>query len=299
MMQRHMPIGYKMVDGKIQTDETKEKVVKKVFKDYLSGVSTYGLAKKLTAMGFLNANNKPSWNHGSIGKILENTKYLGDDLYPQMIEKEQFEQVQNRRKERYQSLGRTAQPNSMINQNTFSGKLRCGECGEIYRKYVEHSGKTSERSNWKCKKYIYKNRVHCRCGVITDEQIKEAFIIAVNHIISKMYILDRKLKVASLPVNPEFKKLDQKVKEMESGDRYSSKELASLIFKRAMAFYNSAEIKDYEHTTEKMKQVFSQREQLKEFDDDLFLTVVKHLTVYADKQLTFEFINGLTIDGTY
>lgn len=243
MMQRHMPIGYKMVDGKIQIDETKEKVVKKVFKDYLSGVSTYGLAKELTAMGFLNANNKPSWNHGPIGKILENTKYLGDDLYPQMIEKEQFEQVQNRRKER--------------------------------------------------------NRVQCRCGVITDEQIKEAFISASNHIISKMYILDRKPKAASPPANPEFKKLDQRVKELELAGRYSSKELSGLIFKRAMVFYNTAEIRDYEHTTEKMKQVFTPREQLKEFDDNLFLAVVKHLTVYADRRLAFEFINGLTIDRTY
>lgn len=299
MMQRHMPIGYKMVDGKIQIDETKEKVVKKVFKNYLSGVSTYGLAKELTLMGFLNANNKPSWNHGSIGKILENTKYLGDDLYPQMIEKKQFEQVQNRRKERCQTLGRTAQPNSMVNQYTFSGKLRCGECGEIYRKYVEHSGKPSERTNWKCKKYIYKNRVHCRCGVITDEQIKEAFIIAANHIISKIYLLDRKPKPVSPPVNPELKKLDQRVKDLESNVGHSSKELSSLIFKRAMVFYNTAEIKDYEHITEKMKQVFSQREQLKGFDDDLFSTVVTHLTVYADRRLTFEFINGLTIDGNY
>lgn len=299
MMQRHMPIGYKMVDGKIQIDETKEKVVKKVFKDYLSGVSTYGLAKELTAMGLLNANNKPSWNHGSIGKILENTKYLGDDLYPQMIEKEQFEQVQNRRKERCQTLGRIAQHNSMVNEHTFSGKLCCGECGEIYRKYVEHSGKPSERTNWKCKKYIYKNRVQCRCGVTTDEQIKEAFISAANYIISKIYILDRKPKVAFPPVILEFKKLDQRVKEFESDGKYSSKELSGLIFKRAMAFYNTAEIKDYEHTTEKMKQVFSQQEQLKEFDDDLFVTVVNHLTVYADRRLTFEFINGLTIDGTY
>jgi len=159
--------------------------------------------------------------------------------------------------------------------------------------------KPSERTNWKCKKYIYKNRVQCRCGVITDEQIKEAFIIAVNHSISKMYILDRKPKAASPPVNPEFKKLDQRVKELESNGRYYSKELSDLIFKRAMAFYNSAKIKDYEHTTAKMKQVFSRREQLKEFDDDLFLTVVKHLTVYADRRLTFKFINGLTIDGTY
>jgi len=135
--------------------------------------------------------------------------------------------------------------------------------------------------------------------VITDQQIKEAFIIAANYIISKMYLLDRKPKATSLPVNPEFKKLDQRVKAFESNGRYSSKELSSLIFKRAMAFYNTAESKDYEHTTEKMKQVFSQREQLKEFDDNLFPTVVKHLTVYVDRRLTFEFINGLTIDGTY
>lgn len=135
--------------------------------------------------------------------------------------------------------------------------------------------------------------------MITDEQIKEAFIRAANYIISKRYILDRKPKVASPPYNPEFKKLDYRVKEIEADGRYSSKELSCLIFKRAMAFYNSAEIKDYEHTTEKMKQVFSQQGQLKEFDDDLFMTVVAHLTVYADRRLTFEFSNGLTIDGTY
>ncbi len=135
--------------------------------------------------------------------------------------------------------------------------------------------------------------------MITDEQIKEAFIIVANHIVSKMYILDRKPKAISPSVNLEFKRLDQRVKELESDGRYSSKELASLIYKRAMAFYNTAEIKDHEHTTEKMKQVFSQREQLKEFDDDLFSTVVMHLTVFADRRLTFEFINGLTIDGTY
>jgi len=75
MMQRHMPIGYKLVDGKIQLDESKAAVVKRIFSDYLSGVSTSALAKRLTEMGFPNANNKASWNHGSIGKILENVKY--------------------------------------------------------------------------------------------------------------------------------------------------------------------------------------------------------------------------------
>lgn len=138
MMQRHMPIGYKMVDGKIQIEESKAAVVRKVFADYLIGVSTYALAKNLTAMGFLNANNKASWNHGSIGKILENSKYVSDGFYPQIIEPQIFEQVQNRRGELREKLGRTAQPNSMAKGYTFSGKLRCGECGEIFKKSISN-----------------------------------------------------------------------------------------------------------------------------------------------------------------
>lgn len=294
-----MPIGYKLVDGKIEFDEAKAAVVKKIFADYLSGISTYALAKLLTEMGFLNANNKASWNHGSIGKILENVKYLGDEFYPQMISPKLFGQVQNRRKERCDQLGRSIQPNSPVHQYPFTGKLRCGECGEIYRKYIEHCGKPSEKSFWKCKRYIYKNRVCCRCGFLTDEQLEKAFLEAANQILARIQILDRKTKKDPIPNNPEFNKLDQRIKELEAEGRYSSKELPALIFKRAQAFYKTARIDDAEYNTEKMKQAFSDRQALTEFDEELFLTVIKQITVYAEHRLVFEFINGLTMEAGY
>ena len=299
MMQRHMPIGYKLVEGKIEFDEAKAAVVKKIFADYLSGISTYALAKRLTEMGFLNANNKASWNHGSIGKILENVKYLGDEFYPQMISPEFFGQVQKRRKERCDQLGRSIQPNSAVHQYPFTGKFRCGECGEIYRKYIEHCGKPSEKSFWKCKRYIYKNRVCCRCGFLTDDQLEKAFIEAANRIIARIKILDRKPKKEPIPNNPEFNKLDQRIKELEAEGQYSSKELPALIFKRAQAFYKTARIDDAEYNTEKMKRAFSSRQPLAEFDEELFLTVIKQITVYADHRLVLEFINGLTIEAGY
>jgi hypothetical protein len=294
-----MPIGYKLVDGKIEFDEAKAVVVKKIFADYLSGISTFALAKRLTEMGFLNANNKASWNHGSIGKILENVKYLGDEFYPQMISPELFEQVQKRRKERCEQLGRSIQPNSANNQYPFTGKLRCGECGEIYRKYIEHCGKPSEKSFWKCKRYIYKNRVCCRCGFLTDEQLERAFLETVNRIIARIKILDRKPKKEAIPNNPEFNKLDQRIKELEVEGQYSSKELPALIFKRAQAFYKTTRIDDAEYNTEKMKQAFSDRQALTEFDEELFLTVIKQITVYAEHRMAFEFINGLTMEAGY
>lgn len=230
MMQRHMPIGYQMEEGKIQIDKEKAKIVKTVFLDYATGISTYALAKKLTAMGALNANQKPSWNHGSIGKILENTKYLGDAFYPVMIEPELFRQAQERREAQRSQLGRTAQPNSMQNGNVFTGKLRCGECGEVFRKYVEHCGKPSERSCWKCKKYIHKNRVHCRCGMITEEQLANTFIKAANQVISNPGLLEQKPKTQLHHFSIEYRRLDQRIKALEADKQFSSSELPSLIF---------------------------------------------------------------------
>ena len=299
MMQRHMPIGYKLVEGKIQFDEPKAAVVKKVFADYLSGTSTHAIAKQLTQMGFMNASDRASWNHGSIGKILENVKYLGNEFYPQMIDTRLFEQVQNRRKERCEQLGRSIQPNSQSCKHTFSGKLRCRECDEVYRKYIEHCGRKTEKSLWKCKRYIYKNRVCCLCGFLTDEQIEKAFLDVANRIFTRIQILDRKPQKEPVPYNREFHRLDQQIKELEAGGQYLSKELPALLYERAKAFYQSARIDDTDYTTGKMKQAFLGRQPLREFDGELFLTVIKQITVCADHRLVFEFINGLIMESKY
>ncbi|WP_313560232.1 recombinase family protein [Ruminiclostridium cellobioparum] len=80
MMQRHMPIGYKMVNGNIEIQEEQAKIVKRIFNDYINGKSMIAIAKKLTAMKVMNANKTPNWNHGSVGKILQNVKYQGDTV---------------------------------------------------------------------------------------------------------------------------------------------------------------------------------------------------------------------------
>ncbi|WP_353095681.1 recombinase family protein [Tissierella praeacuta] len=161
-MRRHISIGYKLTDGKIVLDKEKAEVVKKIFEEYLKGLSTHKIAQGLTAEGFPNANNNPSWNHGSVGSILENNKYLGDVIHPQIIDKRTFELVQKRRKTVAEMLGRNPQLNSIKNQGIFSSKLKCGECGEIYRKYIENVDKASEIRSWKCKRHIYRNKVCCR-----------------------------------------------------------------------------------------------------------------------------------------
>lgn len=298
-MQRHMPIGYRMQDGKVYLEETKAQIVRKVFLDYLSGMSTHAIAKALTADGVMNANNKLSWNHCSVGKILENVKYLGDEMHPQMIETEIFERVQNYREEQRRKLGRVTRPNSKNTQNPFSGKLWCGECGEVFRKYAGNCRRSSEKRKWKCKNYVYKNRVHCICGVVTEEQIKEIFILAVNRIIKTPSLIEKKLKESPRRFQPEFWKIDQRIKELEADEQYSSKELAILIFQRAELLYQTAQIHDYDHYTENMKQALSDKDLQTEFHEELFLQIVKRMTIFADGRIDVEFINGLKVYETH
>lgn len=93
-MQRHVPLGYHIQNGKAEIEPETANLVRKIFDTYLAGTSTYRIAKDFTRRGILNASHKPTWNHGSIGKILENRKYIGDEFYPPLIEQSIFEQVQ-------------------------------------------------------------------------------------------------------------------------------------------------------------------------------------------------------------
>lgn len=295
MAQRHMPIGYKLIDGKIQIDEAKANVVKKIFRDYASGTSLLVIAKELMEEGFLNANNQPNWYHGTVSKILDNVKYQGDKLYPQLIDTELFGMVQKRRNERCESLGRNLQYNSRSRRSILSGILRCGECGDVYRKYVEHCDKQTKRTFWKCKRYIHKNKICCCNSFLMDEQIESAFLNVVNRILARKQCLDRIPIKEPTVNNSEYIKLDRKIKELEAEGRYSSNELPALIFERAKAFYRTAQIDDREYNTEKMKQALSNRNNLTQFDPGLFRTVVRQVTVHNDK-LTFEFINSLNLE---
>ena len=294
-----MPLGYKIVDGKVIFDDEKVAVIKKIFEDYHKGSSLHAIAKELTNAGFLNANNKPNWNHGSVGKILQNIKYLGDEFYPQMIDKETFESVQKRRKKKEQELGRTLQANSMKNQSLYSNKLVCGECGDIYRKYIEHAGRPSEKSNWKCKRYIYQNRVHCRNLFLTEKDIETTFISATNKILSRKWMLDKGRKKEPPRMTLEIRKLEERIKELEEEEHFSSKELSELIFKRAKAYYSITKIDDYDYNTEKIKQALAEKDQLTEFDEDIFITIIKQIVIYKDGRILVEFINGITMEENH
>lgn len=295
-MQRHMPMGYKMVNGQIEINEEQAQIVKAIFTDYIKEKSLKAIAKKLSDKGVLNANMKPNWNHGSVGKILQNVKYQGDEFYPRLIDEATFKKAQDRRTATEVKLGRTQQFNAMKNQSIFSGKIKCGECGETYKKYIEHAGKPSEKIKWKCRKYIFENRVLCRNSFFTEDELKSTFIEATNQLIKQKKMLE-KISLQEPPkMNLELRQTENRIKELEQGGEFSSPELAELIFKRAELNYEGSKIADHKLNTEKIKEALTGINALTEFNEELFETIIKQMTVYKETFVKVEFINGITFN---
>ena len=72
-------LGYdKARDGNLIINNEQAAIVKRIFKDYLSGLGAFRIAKGLEADGFINISGKAKWAESSIRDILKNEKYVGD-----------------------------------------------------------------------------------------------------------------------------------------------------------------------------------------------------------------------------
>lgn len=296
MIQRHMPLGYRMVKGKIEIEPEKAELVRLIFREYLEGNSMYRIADKMMELGALNASHKPTWTHGTVGKILQNQKYQGDGYYPPIIEKADFEQAQKRRQERSQELGRIMQPNSFGKTSVFAGHLVCGTCGQTYRRYVEHCNQPGEKINWKCKRYIDGNRVYCRNIFLVDRQIEDAFMELVKKLTGKPELVKPKIPEKALPYNRKAAQLTEQLQELGLQPEYPAQEMVRLIYERAKEQYQSAPIRDRRYQTEKLMAAIRTAEPELGFQDILFRSIIHKAIVQTDGRLEFELINGVIID---
>ena len=93
---RVIPFGYRIENGIAVVDEEQAAVVRELFNGYISGLALMNAAEKAGMKLY----------HGSAGRMLRNTKYLGDGYYPPIIDQETFDQAEAVRISRAKALGR-------------------------------------------------------------------------------------------------------------------------------------------------------------------------------------------------
>ena len=79
----------------------------------------------------------------------------------------------------------------------------------------------------------------------------------------------------------------------------STEELTALIFERAVERYKTLEVRDEDIRSEEMKETLAGREEITEFDEELYRKLIKQILVYKDNSVKVIFHNNNSIKIGY
>lgn len=275
---KRIPYGYQLKDGIIQADEETSQMVQKIFEIYSRGIPVARLKDYIQGLEL---------NRTKISDILCDTRYLGDKNIPQIIQKDLFQAVQRRRKERLKEIGKEQSYLYYKSQFLLSDKMKCGECGSDY-----HCYKHGNMQIWDCSRRLVKGRVTCRNQRIQEEQIIQLFMQVVEKLKKQPNII-RKVPIKTRKNNSRIKAVEREIEMMKNSQNYEVDDLLKLIYKKASLQY---ELSDDGSTAYYTKQIEKWIQEQKNQDTDQFDAIIKKIVIYRDGRVQFILKNNSIVE---
>ena len=273
-------LGYERgEDGRFVINENQARIVRRIYGLFLQGRTPYAIAKILTEEGVPTPAGKRVWSFGTVRSILTNEKYKGDALlqkrytvdflskkkkvnegevtqyyvkgcHEAIIEPEIFDRVQEQI--------RTHRKGRSSGRNLFSGKVRCGDCGNFYGPKVWHSNDKYRKAVWQCG---HKFDGECKCTTphLTEAEITEAVLDAVSALIGKR----------------------------------SAVELE--VIRGVVSDSGSSGKQEREEAVNKLLKEWDTGVQITEISDDLLHSLVECITVYSKEDIRVLFRDGTEV----
>lgn len=326
-------------------NEEQAKTVQLIYKLFLDGYSCGKVAKKLTELGIPTPGGKKNWSSSTVRSILTNEKYKGDALLqkvyttnfltkekkknngevPQyyveknheaIIDPRIFEQVQAEMERRTNSEGRYS------GTGIFASKIKCGDCSGWFGSKVWHSNDKYRRVIYQCN-HKFKNGCKCKTPHLTEDEIKEVFIKAVNqylserealmenaetilHLLSDTAELEKRLDESAVKMNALVEQTENIVAEnarVALDQTAYNKRYDSLISQYEAEKYTydklESEIADKKARHQQLQDfIIAVKETAQfqtEFDKGLWCALVDFLTVKSKDEITVTFRDGTEI----
>jgi DNA invertase Pin-like site-specific DNA recombinase len=338
-------IGYdKGEDGNLVVNPEQAKTIKLIFGDFIAGLSCHAIAEKLTGLGIKTPRGKDKWSQTTVKSILMNEKYKGDALLqkyytPDFLTKKQvhnngeipqyyvegnheaiidpalFDRVQDIFRERSRKKGYSG-------VTIFSSKIQCGCCGAWYGSKVWHSTDKYRRVIWQCNSK-FKDQTRCQTPHLTEDEVKAAFLRAVNRIITDRKEILKELRTVrdTLTGTEELEKEQKRLAEQMNVDADAVQEVIAQnarvaqdqseynVWYEALAARFQQTKAKYDAITAEIAQRGVRRrefgrfirsvealpEMLTEFSEELWGALVDHLTVYSKDNIVFTLTSGTEI----
>ena len=187
------PLGYRLINGTLQIHEQEAEIVRYVFDRYLNGKSKDEIADELTARSLPTRDGKARWQYTTIDYLLKNERYIGDALLQKKYTTNALpfqKKLNNGEMDKYyvkyshpaivshdifdraQELNQSRTLPTMSKRLTYplSKRIRCGECGSLFKRKT-CGGKTY----WVCRTHN-NSKSNCTVVQIPESEIYGAFL---------------------------------------------------------------------------------------------------------------------------
>lgn len=195
-----------------EINEAEAAVIRRIFRDYISGISIARICKGLEADGILTKHGKETWRYGNVYNILTNEKYTGNALlgktwkpdvlskkrqkndgsqtpiyyventHPAIIDQEMFELVKEEMQRRREATEDTIGGGKYSSKYPFSGMLECGICGHKLRRHVRTVGSKKKVPSWGCSNRVTNTRQACDSHHVREDVLEATYIEAMKRV---------------------------------------------------------------------------------------------------------------------
>ena len=145
MTNRKILYGYQIQNGELTVVPAEAMVVSRVFTLYDSGLSYQKISDALNADS-IPFSEDAGWNKHKVKRLLENPRYIGENVYPGLVDGDIFQRVQAQIQEK--TAGHVTQEKSPVDY--LLKLLRCEGCGAYLTRF-SRKGYRKDTLYLKCK----------------------------------------------------------------------------------------------------------------------------------------------------
>lgn len=207
-------LGYrKNADGEILIYEPEAEIIRRIYREYVAGVSIPQIARGLERDGIKTRFGKDKWQVQVITSILTNEKYTGNAIlgktykpdvlskkrlkndgekapmyyaensHPAIVSMEIFEMAKAEMLRRKDAKDDATGCSRYSSKYPFSGLLICGECGSKLRRHVRTVGTGKKVPAWGCATRIKDGREVCDSHHVNEDVMERTYTEAVHKLV--------------------------------------------------------------------------------------------------------------------
>lgn len=277
---RNIPYGYQFKNGSIAIQEKETETVKRIFTEYLNGLSLLKIAEQLNNEQIEYMPGVCGWNKSRIKRIIEDERYLGTNGYPPIIDDDTHKTLMQIKSEKNTQKG-TDRKADIFNLGV---PILCPKCGS--KMCRRHDSKRKCQNWWLCQNNNCKSIIS-----ISDNDLIYGITECLNTVINNPEIITNNSDTSQL--NLDVLRLESEISRMLDNSGVDKNTLRKKMLECVSLKYRNIDSQKY--ISEKLKADFANASPLSAFSMDLFSRTVKAINLSRNGIVSIVLMNDQEI----